>query len=271
MSSRLSLLERITRIRAPLPDGVYWSVVLATFVLPLVLWVAITSFELVDPLFMPGPAKVVESIARLNESGRLWTDIGMSVFRVGTGFVLAALIAVPIGILIGTYHVADAIFEPLTDFIRYMPAAAFIPLIMLYVGIDEASKILVIFIGTYFQLVLMIAAVARNVQNDVINVAYTLGASQFQVLTRVLVPASLPGILETFRITFGWAWTYVIVAELVAAQSGLGFRIMESQRFLRTDVIFLYIIIIGLLGLLFDQALRWLSKKALPWAETFHS
>lgn len=271
MSSRLTIFERATRIRAPLPNGVYWSVVLATFMVPLIAWVAITSLQLVDPLFMPGPGKVIESIARLNESGRLWTDIGMSVLRVGTGFVLAAIVAVPVGILIGTYHLADAVFEPMTDFIRYMPAAAFIPLIMLYVGIDEASKILVIFIGTYFQLVLMIAAVTRNVQNDVINVAYTLGASQFQVLTKVIVPASLPGILDVFRITFGWAWTYVIVAELVAAQSGLGFRIMESQRFLRTEVIFLYIIIIGLLGLLFDQTLRWLSKKALPWAETFHS
>jgi NitT/TauT family transport system permease protein len=220
---------------------------------------------------MPGPEKVLNSIIGLHQSGRLWTDIGMSIFRVGTGFLLAAAVAIPIGILIGTYHAADAIFEPLTDFIRYMPAAAFIPLIMLYVGIDEASKILVIFIGTYFQLVLMIAAVARNVPNDVINVSYTLGASRFQVLTQILVPASLPGILDNIRITFGWAWTYVIVAELVAAQNGLGFRIMESQRFLRTDVIFLYIIIIGLLGLAFDQTLRWLSKKALPWAETFHS
>src|ERR1044071_9508564 len=184
MASRLSILDRITRIRAPLPDFVYWGIVVATFLLPFIAWVIIAHYQWVDPLFMPGPQKVLNSIIDLNNSGRLWTDIGMSVFRVSAGFLLAAAVAIPIGVLIGTYHAADAVFEPMTDFIRYMPAAAFIPLIMLYVGIDEASKILVIFIGTYFQLVLMVAAVARNVPNDVINVAYTLGPSRFQVLTQ---------------------------------------------------------------------------------------
>src|SRR5262245_18198105 len=120
MSGRLSILERFTRIRAPLPDSVNWAIVVAAFLVPLPAWIIVTHFQWVDPLFMPGPEKVLNSIVALNESGRLWTDIGMIIFRVGAGFILAALVAIPIGILIGTYHAADAIFEPVTDFIRYM-------------------------------------------------------------------------------------------------------------------------------------------------------
>ena len=268
MPSRLS---QIGRIRAPIPLTWYWSIAAATFIVPTVIWWLVSAFGSVDRLFLPSPGDVVSQAIVLSGNGRLWGDIGWSVYRVFVGFALAAIVAIPIGILMGTFHAADAIFEPSTDFIRYMPAAAFIPLIMLYVGIGETAKILMIFIGTYFQLVLLVAAVARSVPMDVVNVAYTLGASQRQVLRHVVVPASLPGLVESLRITLGWAWTYVIVAELIAAQQGLGFRIMEAQRFLKTETIFLYIVIIGLLGLASDQIMRWLSAKTMPWAETFHS
>ncbi|WP_045836550.1 ABC transporter permease [Hyphomicrobium sp. 99] len=263
-------LSQIGRIRAPIPPALYWTVAAATFALPAAIWWLASSGGYVDRLFLPSPADVAKQAVVLAENGRLWSDIGWSVYRVFAGFTLAAIVAIPVGILMGTYHIADAIFEPITDFVRYMPAAAFIPLIMLYVGIGETAKILMIFIGTYFQLVLLVAAVARTVPIDVINVAYTLGATRRQVLTNVVVPASLPGLVENLRITLGWAWTYVIVAELIAAQQGLGFRIMEAQRFLKTDTIFLYIAIIGILGLASDQIMRRISSKTMPWAETFH-
>lgn len=262
--------SQIGRIRAPIPAALYWTVAAATFVIPAAIWWLASSSGYVDRLFLPSPADVAKQAIVLAENGRLWGDIGWSVYRVFAGFTLAAVVAIPVGILMGTYHIADAIFEPFTDFVRYMPAAAFIPLIMLYVGIGETAKVLMIFIGTYFQLVLLVAAVARTVPIDVINVAYTLGASRRQVLTNVVIPASLPGLVENLRITLGWAWTYVIVAELIAAQQGLGFRIMEAQRFLKTDTIFLYIAIIGILGLVSDQIMRRISSKTMPWAETFH-
>jgi NitT/TauT family transport system permease protein len=169
----------------------------------------------------------------------------------------------------GTFHVAEALLEPTVNFIRYMPAAAFIPLLMLYIGIDEASKIAIIFIGTYFQLILMVSAEVRNVPIDMIKVSYTLGAKRSHALWLVVVPASLPGLIEALRITLGWAWTYLVVAELIAADQGLGFRIMESQRFLKTEIIFLYILIIGLLGLIFDQSIKCVARRVVPWAESF--
>ena len=166
--------------------------------MPTVIWWLVSAFGSVDRLFLPSPGDVVSQAIVLSGNGRLWGDIGWSVYRVFVGFALAAIVAIPIGILMGTFHAADAIFKPSTDFIRYMPAAAFIPLIMLYVGIGETAKILMIFIGTYFQLVLLVAAVARSVPMDVVNVAYTLGASQRQVLRHVVVPASLPGLVGVF-------------------------------------------------------------------------
>lgn len=267
--SRSSWSRKVTQIRRPIPPVLYWTLGLATFVIPAILWWLLTRDGSVDPIFLPSPSKVGDALVSLSESGRLWSDIYISVWRVTVGFLIAAAVALPLGILMGTFHVAEATLEPMVNFIRYMPAAAFIPLLMLYVGIDESSKISIIFIGTYFQLILMVSAEVRNVPIDLAKVAYTLGARKSHVLLQVIVPASLPGLIEALRITLGWAWTYLVVAELIAADQGLGFRIMESQRFLKTEVIFLYIIIIGLLGLLFDQAIKFAARKVVPWAESF--
>lgn len=269
LSQRMFADRSLWRIRRPIPRTVYWSVGIATFIIPVAAWFLVTRYGVADPLFLPSPGRVVKAAIDLSESGRLWSDMGISIVRVTSGFLIAAAIAIPLGILMGTFHLAEATVEPTTNFIRYMPAAAFIPLLMLYIGIGEASKIGIIFIGTYFQLVLMVAAHVRAVPMELIKVAYTLGAKRRHVLPRVVVPASLPGLIESLRICLGWAWTYLVVAELIAAHEGLGYRIMESQRFLRTDVIFLYILIIGLLGLVFDQTIKFARKKLLPWAESF--
>lgn len=267
----LSPTNSLMAIRSPLSRRRYWAIASLTFILPLISWIFISRAQWIDPLFLPPPEALWRTAVDLSSSGKLWQDLGASIFRVFSGFLLAAIIAIPLGILMGTFSAANALLEPVTDFIRYMPAAAFIPLIMLYVGIDESSKILMIFIGTYFQLVLMVAVVARNVSIDLIKVGYTLGTNRRQTLLHIIVPASLPGLCDTLRITLGWAWTYVVVAELIAAQQGLGFRIMEAQRFLQTPTIFLYIMLIGLLGLITDQLLRYLAAKALPWAEELKS
>ena len=225
--------------------------------------------NVVDPLFLPSPARVVTSFNTLWEKGMFQTDVSLSVYRVTVGFLIAAAIAIPLGLLMGTFHIVEGLIEPIVNFIRYMPAAAFIPLIMLYIGIGEAAKITIIFIGSFFQLIVLVAAVARSVPQEMIQVAYTLGHARLGVIARVIIPASLPGIVENFRIVLGWAWTYVIVAEFIAAQEGLGYRILQSQRFLKTETIFLYILVIGILGLVFDQVIKYLSRWALPWAEGF--
>jgi NitT/TauT family transport system permease protein len=144
---------------------------------------------------------------------------------------------------------------------------ALIPLIMTVAGIDEAAKIVLIFIGTYFQMVIMVADVTRQVPRDLLNAARTLGANNRQLLFNVLLPATLPGLMDTCRTMIGWAWTYLVIAEVVATDSGLGYGIMKAQRFLRTDEIFVGIIVLGLLGLITDMLFKFIQPRLLPWAE----
>ncbi|WP_417792376.1 ABC transporter permease [Stutzerimonas xanthomarina] len=253
------------RIRGDLPKTTVWSLAAAGLISPFILWWAYTALGLADPMFMPSPGAVLERLGRWWTSEGLLTDIGISVWRVMAGFGASALLALPLGLYIGTYRPVQAFLEPLTDFIRYMPAVAFIPLVMLWVGIDEGSKILIIFIGTFFQMVLMVAEDVRRVPMTQIEAAQTMGASRSEIVKLVILPSARPAILDTLRITCGWAWTYLVVAELVAANSGLGYAVLKAQRYMHTDKIFAGILLIGLIGLLTDQAFRWLSRRAFPW------
>jgi NitT/TauT family transport system permease protein len=168
----------------------------------------------------------------------------------------------------GSFKVVEAAIEPMTNFVRYLPVSALIPLLILWVGIDITEKIAVIFIGTFFQQLIMIADVSRSVPQDMLDVSYTLGTTPRSVVWRVLIPAALPGVMDTLRVTLGWAWTYLVVAELVAADQGLGYFILNSMRGLFTDQIFLGIMVIGLLGLTTDQIFKLLRSWLLPWAAT---
>jgi NitT/TauT family transport system permease protein len=214
---------------------------------------------------MPTPGDVWKRTSLWWSQDGLVRDTFISIYRVTLGWLISALIALPLGILIGTFRPVQALLEPLTDFIRYMPAVAFIPLVMLWVGIDEPSKIAIIFIGTFFQMVLMVAEDVRRVPQAQIEAAQTLGATRGEILRLVLLQGAKPALVDTLRVTMGWAWTYLVVAELVAANSGLGYAILKAQRFLQTDKIFAGIIIIGLIGLITDQLFRWAHRVAFPW------
>lgn len=253
------------RIRGELPRSAQWSLAAAGLLLPLAMWWAYTAAGLGNPMFLPGPDAVLRRLGHWFQDEGLLTDIGISLYRVMSGFLFSALLALPIGLYIGTFRPVQAFLEPLTDFIRYMPAAAFIPLVMLWVGIDEGSKILIIFIGTFFQMVLMVAEDVRRVPMAQIEAAQTMGASRGEVIKLVILPSARPALLDTLRITCGWAWTYLVVAELVAASSGLGFAILKAQRFMQTDKIFAGILLIGVIGLLTDQGFRWIGRLAFPW------
>src|ERR1041384_2134967 len=157
-----------------------------------------------------------EGFELLTKHGFLF-DIGMTIWRVLGGFVLAAIIAVPIGVLMGAYKPIEAFLEPFVSFARYLPASAFIPLLILWAGLGELQKLLVIFIGWVFQIVLMVAVTVSSVRRDLVEAALTLGARDRGILARVLIPAAAPGIFEILRLVIGWAWTYVIVAELIGS------------------------------------------------------
>jgi NitT/TauT family transport system permease protein len=260
-------LENLLSPREPISKGLYIILALSSFGFFLVLWSILTYGRFVDPLFLPSPGRVFKAGVDLFMELGFTTDILSSVYRVMVGFVIAAIIGVPIGLIMGTFKVAEAFTEPVVGFIRYMPASAFIPLFILWLGIGDVEKIAIIFVGSFFQLVLMVAVVAKNVHKDLLETAYTLGAKRFQVIRRVLLPASLPGIVDTLRIIVGWAWTYIIVAELVASASGIGYMIISSQRMLRTGNIIFGILTIGMLGLITDFFAKWLYNKLFPWVE----
>ncbi len=253
--------------RAPIPRSLYVVLGLGGFAGLLVIWSLLTYGRFIDPLFLPSPGRVFRSGLDLFLELGFSTDILNSVYRVMVGFLVAAVLGVPLGLLMGTFKAAEALVEPIVGFVRYMPASAFIPLFILWLGIGDVEKVAIIFVGSFFQLVLMVAVVAKNVRTDLLETAYTLGAKRFQVIHKVLLPASLPGIVDTLRIIVGWAWTYIIVAELVASASGIGYMIISAQRMLRTGSIIFGILTIGTLGLITDYFFKWLYYRLFPWVE----
>src|SRR6195256_374708 len=252
-------------LRGSITPRWYWAFAVAGLVMPLLAWWLLSSGGWINKIFMPGPADVVMRLGTWWTRDGLLQDFWISIYRVTVGWLLSAVIALPLGLLIGSYRPIQAFFEPLTDFIRYMPAVAFIPLVMLWIGIDESSKIAIIFIGTFFQLILMVAEDVRRVPAAQVEAAQTMGANRGEMLELVLLQSAKPALLDTMRITMGWAWTYLVVAEIVAANSGLGYAILRAQRYLQTDKIFAGIIIIGLIGLITDQLFRLAHRKAFPW------
>ena len=237
----------------------------AGFALPLAAWLLISANAWADPVFLPSPWQVLLQLREWYSDGELLGDAMISIGRVLGGFAVSAVIALPLGVMIGAYAPVRALLEPLTEFTRYLPAVAFIPLIMLWVGIEESAKVAVIWVGVFFQMVLLIAEDVARVPDAPIEAARTMGATNEEIIKHVLIPAARPAMLTTLRSTMCLAWTYLVVAELVAASSGLGFAILKAQRFLQTDKIFAGILLIGLIGLLTDQAFRWLHKRCFPW------
>jgi len=232
----------------------------------LVIWFLITSIGAVDPLFLPSPGRVLDAGMAQAREGILWKDAVASIGRVLAGFALSAAVALPLGIAMGANRLICQFLEPLMGLLRYMPAPAFIPLLIIYFGLGELPKVLLIFIGTLFFNTLMIMDAVKFVPRELIETTRTLGGSGRQVLLRVITPCVAPQVLDALRINMAAAWNLVIVAELVAANEGLGKRISLAQRFLRTDEIFVGLIVIGLIGVLIDLAFRFTMRRTCRWA-----
>ena len=219
------------------------------------------------PLFVPSPYQVVLTWWDMMVNLAFYNDVGWSAFRIVAGFLLAAAVAVPLGLLMGSFEAVRSFFNPPINAIRYMPASAFIPLLILLQGLGEDEKITIIWIGVFFQLVLMVMDIAHRVPDEMLNVAYTLGASRWTVFYKVFLPATFPEVVDALRITMGWAWTYLIVAELVAAEHGIGSFILIAERYLRADRIIAAIITIGVLGLITDTLFAIVHRVAFPYVE----
>ena len=236
------------------------------FVLFVAAWAAATYSGWVPPLFLASPGKtLLAGWSLLTEFG-FAGDIAITIWRVVGGFLIAAAFGVPLGLMMGAFKPVEAFFEPFISFARYLPASAFIPLLILWAGVGEAQKLSVIFIGSFFQVVIMVAVIAGATRMDLVEAAYTLGARSGGILRRVIIPAAAPQVMETLRLVLGWAWTYVIVAELIGATSGIGHMIMDSQRLLDTGQMIFGIVVIGVIGLVTDFLFKALNRRLFPWA-----
>jgi len=229
-------------------------------------WCVVTYGGVVSNDFLPPPGEVWNAFIKVLMDGTLLKHTRISLIEIYTGFVLSSIIAIPIGIFMGSFRIVSAAIEPVVNFMRYLPVTSLIPLLILWIGIGLEEKIAVIFLGTFFQQIVLIADVSGQVHEDLYNVSYTLGASRRQVITRVLLPATMPGVFDTLRVTMGWAWTFLVVAELVAASSGLGYMILQAMRGLNPAVIFVGIFLIGFLGLATDLLFKWAKDRLLPWS-----
>lgn len=255
-------------LRRDIPSRISRTLAVAGFAFCLLAWMLTASAHVVDPVFLPSPALVLQTMGDLFRDPVIWSDLWVSFVRVTIGFALSALVALPVGILIGSFKALEALIQPVTEFIRYIPVPALIPILMVTLGIGEQSKWALIFIGTYFQLVLMVADEIRRVPYELIQVAQTLGARRHETVRKVLWRAAMPGIFDALRLCNGWAWTYLIVAELVAANEGLGFRILKFSRFLQTPKIWVYLLLLGAVGLTLDLLFRAANRRLFRWAET---
>ncbi len=241
------------------------SLAVVAFVLVLLLWILITETGLIKAQFLPPPWEVGAAFVRLFRDFNFIHDVGISVFRVGTAFVISALMAIPLGIFMSSFRIIGAMSEPVTDLVRYLPVPALVPLTVIWLGIGEVSKIALLWMGTFFQLVLLIADDARRVPHEYAEIGYTLGARARKVLRWIIFPAMLPNMVDNLRITLGWCWSYVIVAEIVAANDGIGHVIWASRRFGKTPEVIAGVLAIGIIGLVTDQAIRFIHRRAFRY------
>ena len=257
-----------SRLGVPISAAEFVGIAAAVFVGLGLVWWLVTALELIRPLFLPSPGAVAIRLGELAASGDLFEDTRVSVYRISVGFLISTVCALPVGILVGCYPRWEAAIEPLVDFIRYMPVVAFVPLTIVWVGTSDPQKFLIIWIGTFFQQVLLFMDNVKSVPRDFINLGRTLEMAERKILLRIVLPSAMPAIWDSLRISLGWAWTWVVVAELVAATSGLGYRINTGMRYFQTDTIFAYLLLLGILGLATDQAMKLARRSFFRYLRT---
>ena len=231
------------------------------------IWELAILLKLTNAVLLPGPFKVLASFVELFTVKNYLYDIGMSLFRIVVSFALACALAIPLGIMMGTFRRVEAFFNPLVSAFRYLPAPSFIPLLLMWLGAGEGQKLALLFLGVVWFLITLIMDYAKSVPADFVNSALTLGGNRRQVLWTVVVPAMLPDILTAMRQMLAVSWTYLVIAEIVAADSGIGAMMMRAKRFVHIDEIMAGIITIGLLGLVFDILLRRLRHVLFPYLD----
>jgi NitT/TauT family transport system permease protein len=255
------MMRDLIAFRGRAPPAVEAAIGIFAAVVLVAIWEVAARAGWVAPQFLPSPSRVVRALWRMTTAEGLLRHAAISTLRVWVAFLLAAAMAIPIGILMSSYRLIGAALEPTIDFIRYLPVPALVPLSIIWFGVGENTKIFLLWLGTFFQLVLLVADDMRRVPHEYVEIAFTLGAKPRRVLTDVALRAMGPSLVDNLRITLGWCWTYLIIAEIVAADSGLGFVIWSARRYVKTPEVMAGVVAIGVIGLVTDQLLRILHRR----------
>lgn len=257
----------LLRLRGDIPQGLRAALALTGIASLLALWGLASTVWASDGFAVPTIAATFRALAEMWTAGELVGDLAASTQRIAIGYTASFVVGAAIGVAVGSFRSVEAFVEPQFGFLRYIPATALTPLLLIWLGIDEAPKVALILLGTVFYNALMVGDVVRAVPAPLINAAYTLGAGRLTVLRRVVLPHSWPGMLDVARINLAAAWLMLVVAELLAANDGLAFRIIRAQRFRRIDRMFALLLVFGLIGAASDLLLRWLRNRTSPWAK----
>ena len=247
--------------------GLFWSIVAIVVVFGL--WSLAIALKLANPIFLPSPLDVLTQFKAIATDGfrgsTLWEHLGVSLYRLLVGFILGCVIGIPMGFAMGLSKVMRGFFDPIVEFMRPIPPLALIPLSIIWLGIDDESKIFLLFLAALWVMVIAARSGVQGIRLSKIHAAYTLGASKKQVLIKVILPNALPEIFTGMRVAMGVCWGTLVAAELVGADAGIGFMITVAGKYLETSLVFVGIIIIGIVGATIDVGMRKLEAKMIPW------
>ena len=242
---------------------------LSSVIFVLLLWTLITAFKLIDPLFLPSPMSVWDAFWEIWREGykgnSLIFHLGESMYRLGLALLLAVITAIPLGILSGFFQPIRAALDPLIEFYRPLPPLTYYTLLVIWLGIENSSKIALLYLGAFAPLYIAAVSGVKRIPRERIDAALSLGASNWQALLHVIFPSCLPELFTGLRTALGFAYTTLVAAEMVAAVSGIGWMVLDASKFLRSDVIFVGIIIMGIVGIIIDAGVRWIQKTQIPW------
>lgn len=271
------LWARLARARPTRPGEIYgvpgqgntfWLSVASVLAL-LVLWWLITALGLVKPLFVPSPQSVLAKFAQIWREGFTNTafldHVLISTARVFGAFILACAIGLPLGLAMGMSPLMRGIFDPPIEFYRPIPPLAYLPLMIIWFGIGETSKVLLIFLSIFAPIVLGARSGVKSAAIEQIHAAYSFGATRWQVMRHVILPSAMPEILTAMRVGIGFGWTTLVAAEMVAATSGLGYMVLSASQFLQTSVVIMGIFVIATIAFAFDLMMRFLERRLVPW------
>ena len=271
------MLARLSRGRPTRPGETYgvpgsgdtMTLSLATIAVLLFVWWLVTTMGWVKPLFVPAPQTIVQKFIEIYGKGftgtPLWSHILISTERVFGAFLLACVIGIPLGLAMGISPFIRGIFDPPIEFYRPIPPLAYLPLMIIWFGIGETSKVLLIFLSVFAPVALGARAGVRSAAIEQIHAAYSFGATRWQVLQHIILPAAMPEILTAMRIGIGFGWTTLVAAEMVAATKGIGYMVLAASQFLQTAIVIMGIVVIAAIAYLFDLLMRFIERKAVPW------